>query len=115
METKTGSIADKIKQAAAASDKKIELTAEGVQVLNVLYEVIREFEHKLDTFIARTAEEDNRSRECCKQLLSPERIKAETIMSQRVNLLWTGAMWFLTTVGAGIVGGMLYYTGIAAH
>ena len=112
--THPSSVADKIKQVTAAADKKVELTAESIQVLNVLYEVIREFEHKLDTFISRTSEEDNRSKECCKQLLSPERIKSETIMSQRVSLLWTGAIWVLTTVGAGIIGGILYYTGIAA-
>lgn len=107
-------ISDKIKQVTSASDKKVELTAESIHVLNVLYEVIREFEGKLDKYIARTTEEDNRSRECCRQLLSPERIKAEAVTLQRVNLLWTGAMWVLTTVGAGIIGGILYYTGIAA-
>lgn len=110
----TTSVADKLKQVVTASDKKVELTAESVHVLNVLYEVIREFEGKLDAFITRSAQEDDRSRECCKQLLSPERIKTETIMTQRVNLLWTGAMWVLTTAGAGVIGGILYYTGIAA-
>ena len=114
MTVSSTSAADKLKQIAAASDKKVELTAEGIHMLNVVADIMREFEQKLDTYILRASQEDDRSRECCKQLLSPERVKTEAIMAQRVNLLWTGAMWVLTTAGAGVIGGILYYTGIAA-
>lgn len=104
---------ERLKRLVSDSGQKVEFTQESVQLLTVIADAMQDLEHKMDAFIARTTAEDERSKDCCKQLLSPERVRADTLMHHRVNTLWVGAVWLLSTIGAGVLGGILYYSGIS--
>lgn len=102
----------KLESIVQKAGNKVELTSEGIHILSVLTDIIRELEHKIDGIIKRTSEEDARTRDCCRQLLSPERIHTETILQQRVSILWTGAIWLLSTIGVSVIASILYFAGL---